>query len=313
MYSATKTLGGVAVGRVAWLTKALTRSGPRTGPLLPSDRAVDWLGSVTYNRDATLAHVLAMCAQSADLARPVFQYDGLGVVQINSLIDVSERALQQLPAYRDTSFAAFVEREVFARLGMTGSRFLDLGLATGWEATLSDMAKLGMLIMHGGQYGGEQLLDADWVYRMTHPAFEEANPAYGQLMWLNTRGHAQGGGGDLTGTSTKHVVPCAPAALWPSYPHPPSTAKDCRPDPGRDCRQTYDVGVSSAEGLNGQFIVLHPGLDLVIVAQDFASSDGVRALWDAVRPAVVARDPVFMGDEAAFCAAYGASAYAPDL
>ena len=36
-------------------------------------------------------------------------------------------------------------------------------------------------------------------------------------------------------------------------------------------------------------------------------------LWDAVRPAVVAADPRFQGDEAGFCAAYGANRYAPDL
>ena len=36
-------------------------------------------------------------------------------------------------------------------------------------------------------------------------------------------------------------------------------------------------------------------------------------LWDAVRPAVVAEDPTYRGDEAAFCAAYGSGDYAPDL
>jgi len=43
---------------------------------------------------------------------------------------------------------------------------------------------------------------------------------------------------------------------------------------------------------------------------------GTRApslLWDAVRPAVVAADPTFAGNESAFCAAYGANRYAPNL
>jgi hypothetical protein len=31
-----------------------------------------------------------------------------------------------------------------------------------------------------------------------------------------------------------------------------------------------------------------------------------------VRPALVAEDPLYAGDEEAFCAAYGANAYAPD-
>jgi len=35
-------------------------------------------------------------------------------------------------------------------------------------------------------------------------------------------------------------------------------------------------------------------------------------LWDAVRPALIAADPMFAGDEQAFCTAYGGNAYAPD-
>jgi len=36
-------------------------------------------------------------------------------------------------------------------------------------------------------------------------------------------------------------------------------------------------------------------------------------MWEVVRPAVVAMDPTYAGDEAAFCQAYGAGDYAPDL
>jgi hypothetical protein len=36
-------------------------------------------------------------------------------------------------------------------------------------------------------------------------------------------------------------------------------------------------------------------------------------LWNPIRPALVALDPEFKGDEDAFCEAYGANAYAPDL
>ena len=35
--------------------------------------------------------------------------------------------------------------------------------------------------------------------------------------------------------------------------------------------------------------------------------------WGPVRPAVVALDPVYQGDEEAFCEAYRRGAYAPDL
>jgi hypothetical protein len=37
------------------------------------------------------------------------------------------------------------------------------------------------------------------------------------------------------------------------------------------------------------------------------------SLWGAVRPALVAKDPVFKGNEQAFCAAYAGTSYAPDM
>jgi hypothetical protein len=58
---------------------------------------------------------------------------------------------------------------------------------------------------------------------------------------------------------------------------------------------------------------MHPGLDLVIVAHNFSNMGGPMGMWDAVRPAVVAMDPVYAGDEVGFCEAYGAGDYAPDL
>ena len=81
----------------------------------------------------------------------------------------------------------------------------------------------------------------------------------------------------------------------------------------RSCEQEYDVGVWAALGLGGQIITGHRGLDLVLIAKDANPVGGIEALWSAVRPALVARDPRFPGDEVAFCAAYDASMYAPDL
>jgi hypothetical protein len=49
------------------------------------------------------------------------------------------------------------------------------------------------------------------------------------------------------------------------------------------------------------------------VVKNLGSAAFHGTLWGPVRPAVIAADPRFAGDEAAFCAAYGASRYAPDL
>jgi hypothetical protein len=315
MYSATKTLGGTMAGRAAYLTRDIPRAGPGTGTILHEDKATDWLGTVSYNREATLSHVMAMCGHNANLAygSKSFSYDTIGSVQINTMIAVVERAIGQVPGL-GTSAVGFVQQQIFAKLGMGSSSWSPaLGISTGWTANLSDMGKLGTLLVHDGWYGGERLLAREWVYRMSHPAFEDANTSYGQLAWLNHRGNAAGIGGNITsGANAPQGDPCAPAAFWPDYPHGISGAPDCRATVGT-CEQKYDVGVFSAQGLNGQFLVMHPGLDLVIVARNFSGGDGPLGLWRAVRPALVAMDPVYKGNEAAFCADYGAGNYAPDL
>ena len=74
------------------------------------------------------------------------------------------------------------------------------------------------------------------------------------------------------------------------------------------------MGVWNAIGIGGQIIQGHPGLDIVIVATDLTPLDtGLRAsslLWDAVRPAVVATDPLYADDTEAICSAYGSNRYA---
>ena len=56
----------------------------------------------------------------------------------------------------------------------------------------------------------------------------------------------------------------------------------------------------------------HAG-DLVIVAKNYGGAGGPTGIWKAIRPAIVALDPTYKGDEAAFCKAYAAGDYAPDL
>lgn len=302
-WSATKTLGGVLGGRAAYLVKDVPRTGPGTGPILHEDLAVDWLGTVTYNQEARLNHIMAMVGHNANLAHgsKSFSYDTVGSVQISDIVRVAMVAVEQLGGSVPTNGAQFMTEQVFAKLGMTNSSWPGGTIGYGWTSDLEDMGRVGVMLVHDGWYGGERFMEASWVYRMSHPAHEDANTAYGQLAWLSNRG----GGASFGGT----IDTCAPAAFWPSYPHPGSEAPDCGSTDG-NCKQKHDVGMFDAAGLGGQYIVHHPGLDLVIAAHNANSAAGV---WADVRPAIVARDPMFMGDEAAFCAAYGAGDYAPDL
>lgn len=304
MYSATKTLGGVTAGRCAQMAKDVPKTGPGTGPISPEDVARDWIPSA--RQGATISHVMAMVAAASsglEDSELTFRYDTVGAEAINGMVAATEKCAAQVGA--PTDFSRFMQQEVFDKLGMKSSRYSPAsGIGTGWSGNLSDMGKLGTMLVRDGWYGGEQLLSPVWVYRMSHPAFESANTAYGHLAWVNHRGGSMAPGG-----ATSAGDSCAPAAFWKTYPHYQSKATDCKARSG-GCEQMYDVGVFSARGLGGQEITMHPGLDLVIAARNY--SGGVQGMWAAVRPGLVAMDPMFKGDEEAFCEAYGAGNYAPD-
>jgi CubicO group peptidase (beta-lactamase class C family) len=246
---------------------------------------------------------MAMVAQNANLGygMKAFSYDTVGAVQISDIVRVAMVAVKQLPG-TPTMDTEFMTKEVFMKLGMKNSTWPGGTIGYGWTSDLDDMGRVGTMLAHDGWYGGERFMEASWVYRMSHPAFEDSNAAYGQLAWLANRG-----GGNSFGYERDD---CSPAAFWPSYPHVGSESPDCHSDDG-NCKQKYDIGEFDAAGLGGQFVIVHPGLDLVITGHN--ATNGATGLWNAVRPGIVAKDPMFNGDEAAFCKAYGAGDYAPDL
>lgn len=314
VWSATKTLGGVVTGVASYETRMFMDTGHGTGQLLDTDYASHWLMSQSYNKEALVGHVLGMEAQNSDLSygKKTYMYDTVGSVQINSLGQMVNTAIAQDSARLGANIEAFTKKFVFEPLGMTESTWNGMVYAYTWSTTLHDMARIGVLITHHGIWSGKRLLDESWLYKMTHPSFEDANTGYGYLTWLNARVGSTGPGGAFSGNAADT---CAPACLWPKYPHPVSGAPDCNYK-GMDCSQEQDVGIWSAQGLGGQFIVGHPGLDLVIVAKNYSSmgaGGSPTGMWNAVRPALVALDPMYKGDEKAFCDAYGNNKYAPDL
>ena len=318
LFSATKTLSAIVVGVAAYRTRELERTGPKTGPLSDEDRVDHWLDSLSFNRDARVAHVLAMVAHNDDLSFGArdFSYDDFGLVQINRLNDIVTAAIAQDPTNLGPNVEELTQRFLFEPLGMKNSSWND-GLpdkpfAYGWYGTVRDMARLGLLILNGGVWNEERLLDEAWTHKVTHPAFEDASTGYGYLTWLQSRSnYASSVSSDrIQGPSE----PCTPAAIWPDYPHGLSEAMDCGYEAPWTCEQEYDIGGWAAAGFEGQHIVGHPGLDMVLVAKHAGvSSSSFKTVWAAMRPALVALDPTFAGDEDAFCEAYGDNAYAPDL
>jgi hypothetical protein len=316
IWSSTKTLGALVTGIAMYQTRELERNGPKTGPISDFDRADHWLdpSTITFNPDATLAHVLAMVGHNADLSygAKTYMYDTVGDVQINRLSDVINTAIAQDPERLGADLEQFTRRFLYDAIGMTDSTWsggaADKVFAYTWSSTVRDMARVGLLILHRGVFGGQRVLEEGFIYKMIHPSFEDSNTAYGYLTWLNARSGAAGPGGAGMGVGGD---PCSPAAIWNDYPHGLSEAPDCLYTAPATCEQEHDIGVWFAAGLGGQFIVGHAGLDLVLVVKNYPA--GPAQLWSAVRPALVALDPEYAGDEEAFCEAYGSSSYAPDL
>jgi hypothetical protein len=306
IFSASKTFGALVTGVAAYQTRDLPRSGRKTGPLSDEDRVDHWLDEFSFNPDAQIAHVLAMVAHNPDLSWGAkrYQYDLDGRVQINRLSDVLNTVVAQDPERLGADLEEFTQRHVYAPLGMRDSVWSggddDKIFAYSLSTTVRDMARIGLLLLHGGVWSGERILDEDWVYKMTHAAFEDSNLSYGYLTWLDSPASDPDGSW------------CAPLAVQASYPHGLSEATDCGAEPPRTCQQQFDVGLWYAAGLFGQYIIGHRGLDLVLVVKNFDPKDPIE-LWHAVRPALVALDPTFAGDESGFCESYSRGDYAPDL
>jgi hypothetical protein len=303
VYSTTKTLGALTIGALIHQSRGFAQTTTRKrGPLGEFQRADHWLDSFTFHRDATTAHVLAMVsAASSSLAwgSKNWRYDTIGSEAINRLSDVTNTVVAQDTARLGSNIGQFWRRHLAEPLGLEsstwGSSDSSKNFATSWNTTIRDMARVGLLMLNGGVWNGQRLVDENYLYNLMHPAFEDAHTGYGYLTWLNEDDS------------------CAPKPIHRSYPHGLSQASSCMRAEG--CSQTYDVGVAYAAGAGGQYIVVHRGLDLVIIVKDSGGQSGAEParFWRALRPALLARDSTFRNNESGFCAAYGRGDYAPDL
>ena len=344
-YSATKTLGALVAGIVAYQTRNFVRNeNKNTGPFSDMDRVDWWFDGLSYNKDAHVGHVLAMVAnnESLESGKKTMTYDGAGSTQITTVSFMLNTAISQCPDRLGNNLEAFTKKFLYEPLGMTKSTWTDgkaqKNFALTWKTDVLDMARVGLLMLNRGVWTGKRILSEEWIYRMTHPAFEDANTAYGYLTWLNASSNYTMGGipvavppdADENGKFKVPSLPgpCAPVSIYKEHPHGLSTSPDCNYKAPYTCEQKYDVGVWQAIGLLGQVIQGHPGLDMVIVARDvslFKSDDpkfmsdltkgfpAPKVLWDVLRGAVIAGDPIYKDDEQGFCRDYGSNKYAPDL
>jgi CubicO group peptidase (beta-lactamase class C family) len=167
-----------------------------------------------------------------------------------------------------TAFA-FAQEALFGPLGITGATWdSDVhGRTTtyaGLSATVRDYARFGYLYLRQGAWDGDALVPADWVTRTTQP--EDRCGDWYRYLW--------------------HVNP--PIRL--GAPDPACGAlSDCPP------LELADLPADTffAQGIFGQFILVVPSADLVVVrvASDDPGSEGwdayARGLLDRLLDAVV--------------------------
>ena len=311
VHSVTKTLGGTVVGMIVKDTEEQNTN----NALSDNDLLTKWIPNHRLpNEQVKVAHILGMVAHNRDIepGNRKYSYDTVGRNQINLLSDILNKAIKKNSHLGMDNLDEYIGKRVFKRLGMTQSTWFKgqatKNFATMLNTTLRDMGRLGLLILNKGYWQGESLMSPEWAYKMTHPAFEDANTGYGYLTWVNAAENWV----DI-GRSTKKSsrdIECAPVAVRSSFPNKIGETEECGYN-NFDCSQDADSGVWLSRGTGGQFILGHPGLDLVLVIKNYDKRP--NDFWQEVLPAIVAEDPVFKGDIKGFCQEYESNRYAPNL
>ena len=214
--------GGHAVEDVASVQKSvvavLVGLAQERGLLTVDDPVTDHAGRWTeateeQERAVTIRHLMAMTTGLT----PALEYDA----------PPGSKWLYNTPAYhrllRIVAAAAGLDRNAVTRewltgrLGMRDSRWeprpwANSAIATGFAATARDLARFGLLILAGGAWDGETVIeDTDYLEEMLRPS-QALNPSYGLLWWTN--GQASSMSWAIPPVTTGGaLIPAAPADL----------------------------------------------------------------------------------------------------
>lgn len=157
--------------------------------------------------------------------------------------------------------AAFAQRELFDKIGMTNSligtdEVGQMTMAWGIEASARDFARLGLLFLNDGVWNGERLIAPGFVQE-AWAAGDDPNPAYGLMWWRNT---------DDDFLMPVSLEERSGVRFYPDGPD----------------------DMVAASGFLGQFLIVVPSEDLMIVRLGGGTRDGL--LNDIYAGVAAARD-----------------------
>ncbi len=203
LYSVTKTITSLLVG----ILNGEGRLSPddKVAPLIAKARP-DLASELADKQDIELRHLLSMSSglryQTKEGTDPLYYAapDRLRVAVTSradlapgkkfDYIDVNPvlvgTAVSVAAGEREDKFA---EENLFKPLGMSHYRWDGVdgtgSVAGGWGLRLRpvDMAKIGLLMLNGGQWQGRQIVPQAWIKQMTTPS--PAAPDYGYYCWIH--------------------------------------------------------------------------------------------------------------------------------
>lgn len=134
---------------------------------------------------------------------------------IQTLSQVIEKATK-------TDGVSFAKDKLLGPIGMDHSTMTkdpsgNMKTFMGLQSTCLDMARFGLLMLNDGNWGGTQIVSADWVKESTSPS-QVLNPQYGFLWWLNTEAAGANTADQATGGPSSSTAPPKSTKMVPSAP-----------------------------------------------------------------------------------------------
>jgi CubicO group peptidase (beta-lactamase class C family) len=202
LYSITKGVAAIVTGML--IDEGKLRLDDKVGPMLAKWRP-DLADKLADKSDLTVRHVLTMSSGlhydfepkgdpiyyeapdrlqlAADTQSKVPPGTEFEYTDINPILTAAV-----LSAAAGMPVETYAEERLFKPLAMKNyawGRADTKGLvSTGWGLRLRpiDMTKVGLLVLHGGRWQGEQLVSEAWIRQMTSPGVV---PYFGYYWWIN--------------------------------------------------------------------------------------------------------------------------------